>query len=118
VNTERLWFASLVALELYVGTRDQAEKRPLDAFLAPIQRRQHIVTPTHADHVLAGLLLNRRRRLVGDLEARRHVMDVLIVLSASQIGATVVTANVDHLGMWAAMARRAGRDVRIRAPLE
>jgi predicted nucleic acid-binding protein len=108
----------LVGLELYVGTRNQAEKRALDAFVATFERRQRVLTPTHADHVLAGVLLNRRRRLVGDLEARRHAVDMLIVLSASQIGATVVTANVQHLEIWAAMARRAGRDVRVRAPVE
>jgi len=45
-------------------------------------------------------------------------VDMLIVLSAAQIGATVVTANVDHLGVWAALARRAGRDVHVRAPAE
>jgi hypothetical protein len=118
VSAERLWFSSLVALELYVGTRDQAEKRSLDAFLAPLERRQHVVTPTHADHVLAGVLLNWRRRLSGSLEARHHVVDVLIVLSASQIGGSVVTANVDHLDVWAALARRTGRDVRVRAPRE
>jgi predicted nucleic acid-binding protein len=116
--SDRVWLSSLVALELYVGTRDQAEKRALDAFVASFERRQRVLTPTHADHVLAGLLLNRRRRLVGDLEARRHVVDMLIVLSASQVGATIVTANVEHLGVWAAMARRSGRDVQVRAPVE
>ena len=115
---KRLWLSSLVALELYVGTRDQAEKRSLDAFVASFERRQRVLTPTHADHVLAGILLNRRRRLAGSLEARHHVVDVLVVLSASQIGGTVVTANVEHLGVWAALARRAGRDVRVRAPRE
>jgi predicted nucleic acid-binding protein len=114
----RLWLSSLVALELYVGTRDQTEKRALDALVASFERRQRVLTPTHADHVLAGLLLARRRRLTGDFEARRHVVDALIVLSASQIGATVVTQNLDHLDGWAAMARRAGRDVRVRRPVE
>ena len=117
-HSRRIWLSSLVVLELYVGTRDQGEKRALDAFVASFERRRRILTPTHADHVLGGLLLNRRRRLVGSMEARHHVADVLIVLSASQIGATVVTQNVDHLGVWAAMACRAGRDVRVRAPLE
>ena len=101
-----------------MGTRDQAEKQLLDRFVRSFERAGRVLTPTHADHVLGGRLLNRRRRLVGGMEARHHVMDVLIVLSASQIGATVVTQNVDHLGVWAAMARRAGRDVRVRAPLE
>lgn len=112
----RLWISSLVALELYVGTRDQAEKRVLDALVASFERRQRVLTPTHADHVLAGVLLARRRRLAGDFQARHHVVDVLIVLSAAQVRATVVTQNVDHLGPWAAMARRAGRDVRVRPP--
>ena len=115
---DRLWLSSLVALELYVGTCDQAEKRALDSFVASFERRQRVLTPTHEDYLLAGILLNRRRRLVGALAGRHHVVDMLIVLSASQIGATVVTQNVDHLGVWAAMARRAGRDVRVRAPLE
>ena len=112
------WLSSLVALELYAGTRSQEEKRVLDRFRTSFELRHRVLTPAHSDHVLAGQLLNRRRRLLGDMEACQHVVDVLIVLSASQVSGTVVTANVDHLEGWAAMARRAGRDVRVRAPRE
>ena len=73
--------------------------------------------PTHADCVLGGILLARQRRMAGSFEARHHVADVLIVLSASQIGATVISANVTHLQTWAALARRAGREVRVRPPM-
>ncbi|MBI3972165.1 MAG: hypothetical protein HY332_12815 [Chloroflexi bacterium] len=89
----RLYLASPVALELYAGTRDQAEKRALDAFVGSFQRRGLLLTPTHDDHILAGILLSRRRRLQGDLHVRDHLMDVLIILSAAQIGGTVLTTN-------------------------
>jgi predicted nucleic acid-binding protein len=116
VGAGRLWLCSVVALELYLGTRDQGEKRFLDGLTESFERRGLIVTPTHADHVLAGMLLNRQRRLVGHFEARHHLADILIVLSAAQIGATVVTENLGHLAIWATMARRTGRTVRVRAP--
>jgi hypothetical protein len=49
--------------------------------------------------------------------ARDHLSDVLLVLSAAQVNGTVLTANLRHLVVWASLARRAGRDVRVE-PLE
>ena len=116
VRASRLHLSSLVALELYMGTRDQQEKRALDHFTASFERRGLLVAPRHEDYVLGGILLGRRRRQVGDLLAKDHLADVMIVLSASQIAGTVITDNVKHLEVWASLARRAGRDVRVRGP--
>jgi predicted nucleic acid-binding protein len=113
-----LYLSSLVALELYAGARDQAEKRALDRFVASFVQRGRILVPAHEDCALAGILLARQRRLAGDLAVRNHLVDVLIVLSASQVGGTVITANLRHLELWASLARRAGRSVRVRAPAE
>ena len=118
ISAQRFRMSSLVALELYAGTRDADEKRELDYMLGLFARRDWLVTAAHDDHVLAGQLLSRRRRLTGSMNVRDHLVDVLIVLSASQVKGTVVSANVRHMGPWAALARRAGRDVRVRAPLE
>src|SRR5688500_7863423 len=85
VRGERMYLASLVALELYAGTRDVAEKRYLDRFAASFARRDLVVGPNHEDYVLAGMLLARRRRLTGSLDVRAHLVDVLIVLSAARI---------------------------------
>jgi predicted nucleic acid-binding protein len=116
LHAGRLYLSSLVGLELYAGTRDQAEKRALDTLVASFRRRGFMVTPSEDDHLLAGILLSRQRRLTGDLQVRDHVVDLLIVLSTSQLTGTVLTANVRHLAQWAALARRAGRDVRVREP--
>jgi len=102
-------------LELYAGTRDQQEKRALDEFVGGFARRGRVLTATQEDHTLAGVMLARRRRIAGELQVRDHLVDVLIVLCASQVGGTVLTNNVRHLETWAALARRAGRDVRASA---
>lgn len=118
IRARRMYLSSLVALELYAGTRDAAGKRLLDVFVGVLVRRDLVVTPSHEDHTLAGQLLARGRRLAGDLRARDHLVDALIVLSAAQVGGTVVSLNVRHMERWAGLARRAGRDVRVRAPVE
>ncbi len=112
----RLQLPSIATLELYAGVRTQAEKRELDGFVLGFTRRGLVLTPTDQDHVLAGILLSRRRQQAGDLNVRDHIMDVLIVLSAAQVGGTVLTQNVRHMELWAGLARRAGKDVHVRAP--
>jgi hypothetical protein len=94
----------------------RAEKRALDRFVGSFAGRGRLIVPRHEDWVLVGVLLARRRRLAGDLVARDHLADVLLVLSASQVNGTVLTANVRHLMVWASLARRAGRDVRAGSP--
>lgn len=116
IRSGRLYLSSLTALELYVGTRDIVEKRALDRFVDSFVRRRLVVAPRHEDYVLGGVLLARRRRSAGDLLAHDHVVDVLVVLSAAQISGTVLTANVQHLELWAVLARRTGADVRVERP--
>jgi predicted nucleic acid-binding protein len=118
IDRGRMRVSSLVALELYAGTRSAAEKRVLDEFFAYFARRGWSMTAAHDDHTLSGQLLARRRRIVGEMAVRDHLIDVLIVVSAARVGGTVITANVRHMEPWAALARRAGRNVRVRPPLE
>jgi predicted nucleic acid-binding protein len=116
IRSGRMFLASVTALELYAGTRDAAEKRALDRFVGSFAGRDLLIVPRHEDWVLGGVLLARRRRLAGGLVARDHLSDVLLVLSASQVNGTVLTADVRHLMVWASLARRAGRDVRAGSP--
>ena len=118
IRSERMRLASLVALELYAGTRDVAEKRALDSFTGSFARRGLVLTPTHEDHVTAGQLLARGRRLAGASDVRDHLVDVLIMLSAARVRGTVVSANIRHMQRWVSLARRTGCDVRVRLPRE
>jgi predicted nucleic acid-binding protein len=113
--SERIYVSAVVLAELYAGARTSTEARTIDALGLAAARTGRLLVPNTDDWQLAGQLLERRGRLEGRLEIRDHLADLLIVLSASQVGARVATLNVRHFEAWAALARRAGRNVVVAA---
>lgn len=113
ISTGRFWLSSVVAAEFFAGTRSADDARDFARFVAVMERAARVLTPTHRDWIVAGRLLSRRVRLHGSLRPRDHLADVLIVVSAARIGATVMTANLRHFEPWGALARSAGLDVQI-----
>ncbi len=111
----QVWLSAVVACELYAGTRSADEARLLDRLVRGARARERLLLPTTEDWAAAGRLLARRARLSGGVRPRDHLADVLIVVSAGRIGGEVLTANRVHVEAWAALARRAGLDVRVRA---
>lgn len=111
VSSERLWLSSVVAAELYAGTRSREEARVLDRIVEGFRRIDRILDPTARDWVQAGQLLSRRARLAGDIRPRDHLADVLILVSAARLGGVVQTANLRHFKVWEELARDAGLDV-------
>ena len=109
------FMSSVVAHELWAGTRNREDAEALSMVLRGFERLGHVLTPSHEDWILAGRLVNRYRRLYGALNPRDHSHDILIVLSASQVDAVVITTNLRHMDRWAELARRAGRSVRVRS---
>src|SRR5436305_9403408 len=75
----RLWLSSVVAAELYTGTRSYEDARVLDRFFAAMNRIERVLTPSAGDWVRAGRLISRRVRLAGALRPRDHLADVLIL---------------------------------------
>lgn len=109
----QVWLSSVVACELYAGTRGPDERQLLDRLVRGAARGDRLLVPTQDEWVGAGTLLARRIRLHGLLRPRDHLADVLIVVSAARLAGDVVTANRRHFEPWTALARRAGLDVAI-----
>jgi predicted nucleic acid-binding protein len=101
-----VYLSSVVAHELYAGTRSAQDKRDLDQLIRDMDRAQRTVSPSFADWCQAAVLLRRYDRQRGHLDPsarRRHAWDVLILLCAAQIGARVLTDNRDDFLRWNAM---------------
>ncbi|MBI2942036.1 MAG: PIN domain-containing protein [Chloroflexi bacterium] len=113
VRADRVWLSTVVAAELYAGTRSRDDAHAIDRVVATMERLRRLLVPTADDWIRAGRLLARRTRLQGAIRPRDHLSDVLILLSAARLKGTVVTDNVRHLDMWAELARTAGLDVTV-----
>ncbi len=113
VRSRRAHLPAVVIAELYAGTSSSEEAAQLSRFFAFFIRNQLMLSPELEDWELAGQLLGRRSRIVGQLRPRDHMNDLLIAICAARVTGSVVTANVRHLEVWAQMLRGAGRDVQI-----
>lgn len=78
-----------------------------------MERSDRLLTPDEDDWVLAGRLINRHVRTIGDIRPRDHLADVLILVSAAGIQGTVRTANVRHFQTWRRLAVASGLDVTV-----
>ncbi len=91
----QFYMSSVVALELYAGCRDKHEQDELASFLKPFETAGRIVTPDHACFLECGRVLAKlAQRGMGVAQRRQISNDVLIALSATRVGAIVVTANI------------------------
>jgi predicted nucleic acid-binding protein len=97
----RTYLASVVTAELRAGVRSARGLSAVLGLTDRLGRAGRVVTPTLASWVRAGDTLARIARTRPHLEAViRHLWnDVLIALSACQVGATVVTDNVDDFSL-------------------
>jgi predicted nucleic acid-binding protein len=106
-----LWLSSVVAAELYAGTRSPDDALTLNRVVNALERVDRILTPTDEDWIRAGRLIGRRIRRDGSLRPRDHLADVLILVSAARLNGRVLTANLRHFEAWVELARAAGLDV-------
>jgi predicted nucleic acid-binding protein len=94
-ETPGIHFSSVVAQELMAGARSASGRKHIKALLAPFEKADRIVTPTHRQwketgDILATILArhpNLKTKLPG------LVNDCLLALSALGIGATLYTRN-------------------------
>ncbi len=89
------YLTAIVAYELRVNALDRATRRLVDEMIDPMQRTGRLVIPAFADWVEASAIVlaigEKDRAWRSKLPALLN--DVLIVLCARRIGATVVTYN-------------------------
>lgn len=87
-----VYLCSVVAQELLAGARPE-EMRSLErTFILPFERLERAVAPTHPSWTRAGRILQLLRRS-GYTITPALTNDVLIAVSAVQIGATVIHDN-------------------------
>lgn len=91
----RTYLASVVAAELRAGATDEAARRVVHQFARWAHRVGRIVTPSAATWERAGDVLGLIRVKEPPLRSKVPTLwnDLLIALSARQIGAMVVTSN-------------------------
>jgi len=90
----------VVVLELFAGCRTSRHEKELKSFLKPFETAERLIVPDHACFKEAGRVL---AELARDGVGRDHLLrianDVLIAVSATRSGVTVVTANSGDFGM-------------------
>jgi len=91
----RTYLSAVVVQELITGAVDAVGERLVGRFIQRTERTGRVVTPTYADWKETGRVLARISRREPGQRTRipRLVNDVLLALSARQIGATLYTFN-------------------------
>jgi predicted nucleic acid-binding protein len=91
----RTHITSVVIEELYAGALDMQAVRLVERYVRALERTKRIVTPTFQDWKDAGKLVAQitRKEPGKKSKAQQILNDILIVLCARQIGATVCTFN-------------------------
>jgi predicted nucleic acid-binding protein len=90
-----MYLSAVVVQELYAGALDSLGERLAATFVSQTERAGRIVTPTYQDWKETGRILGTINRQEPSERTRipRLVNDVLLALSAVQIGATLCTFN-------------------------
>jgi predicted nucleic acid-binding protein len=97
----RTYLASVVIEELYAGAIDTQAIRLVERYARALERTNRIVSPTFQDWKDAGKLVAQitRREPGRKSKVQQMLNDILIVLCARQIGATVCTFNREDFAL-------------------
>ena len=95
------YLSSVVSAQLNVGVIDSVGIRLIHQFVSQSERVGRVVTPTHGSWNEAGRILARIRKEQPEYRSKVPALfnDVLIVLCALQIGATVCTTDEQDFGL-------------------
>jgi predicted nucleic acid-binding protein len=91
------YLSAVVLMELRSGIRSERERRDIDALEARHRNRSRTPAPSQDASRRAGDLLDRLRRAGYEVRAASLVNDLLIALTARELGATVLTRDRDFL---------------------
>ena len=97
---QRTVLTTVVAAELYAGTRDHREKRNLDELCQAHNALGHFSSPSADAWVETGILLRRARSASGQIDFLNHFRDLLIATEAVRARATLVTENARDFIRW------------------
>ena len=90
-----IYLSAVVIAELYAGALDNQSLKLLDKLYKAFYYRQRIVTPSAGDWQTAGKVIAKLGRKYGfeNKYLAKIQNDVIIALSARQIGASIITNN-------------------------
>jgi predicted nucleic acid-binding protein len=97
---QRTFFTTVVAAELYAGTRDRREKRTVDELCRAHHALGHFSSPPAAAWTDTGILLRCARSAYGQIDFVHHFRDLLIAVEAVRARATLVTENAADFARW------------------
>jgi predicted nucleic acid-binding protein len=109
----RVVLSSVVAMELYAGACSVAEKRLLDQFVESMKILSAYETPREDDWARGGVLMERFTRFCGHAQIRDHFRDILVILTALNRGAVLVSSNA-HMANWENILKRQGETLRLK----
>ena len=89
------YLSAVVSMELQVGAKMLPARRVVEQLVRAYVKAERLVVPTARVFDLAGQALRRLRDEGREVRQASLVNDVLIALSAREIGATVVTMDGD-----------------------
>ncbi len=89
------YLSAVVSMELQVGAKMLPARRAVEQLVRAYVKADRLVVPTARVFDLAGQALRRLRDEGREVRQASLVNDVLIALSAREIGATVVTMDGD-----------------------
>jgi predicted nucleic acid-binding protein len=85
---------AVVVMELRAGAHSRAGRTAVDRLVRSYESAGRLVAPTRRVFDRAGSVLRQLRLAGRDVRSAAFVNDVLIALTAREMGATVVTGNV------------------------
>lgn len=89
------YLSAIVHMELSAGAGSPAARRDVDALGADYAAVGRIIAPSAVSYAHAGRLLQTLRAAGAEVRRASFVNDLLIALTAREIGATVFTADGD-----------------------
>jgi predicted nucleic acid-binding protein len=97
----RTFLSAVVVQELYTGALDAFGERLVDKFVRQTEKTGRIVSPTFWDWKETGRILAEIGRHEPAQRTRIHrlVNDVLLAMTAIQIGATLITLNREDFAL-------------------
>jgi predicted nucleic acid-binding protein len=113
IESGRVVLSSVVAMELYAGARSATEKRLLDRFVESMKKLSAYETPREEDWARGGSLVERFTRFRGHARIRDHFRDILVVLTAVNRSAVLVSSNAD-IANWGKLLKRQGMALRLK----
>lgn len=94
-NLPHTYLSSVVSGELHAGCVDNVALKLVKQFTLHTEKTGRTVTPTHASWNMAGTIIARIIKNAPNYKSKTAGLfnDILIIMTAIQIGATVYTAN-------------------------